>query len=412
MLMLIPLFLNEGEQGYWYTFGSMAALLVLADLGFTQILLNFSSHEFSKLKMGEHHLLEGDVYDISTIGSLYRFAMQWAGAIALIGLPIVSFTGYALLARDAQSEEIMWLIPWLIYSVSSSIIFFTNFTLSFVEGLEQVGNIQKIRARTSMVSFGVSVSFLASGLGLYSLALGSITNALICTFWTFIKYRFVLRQMLSHSRSQEGNWSKEIFPLLSRYAVSWVGGGLASSMLIPTAFFFHGAKIAGQVGLSIALYTAIIGISGTWITVILPKMNILIARGDRSELRNMFAMHFKLTIATYILGCMGVFFLLVLLSDVFEFVDRLVSTPSLILLMVGCLMHSALGPIAIFLRAHKKEPLMVMSLVMGCIVSISTVLAGKYLIDDFYFVGYTFGSVIALLWTLTIFRKYWGIEVE
>ena len=34
MLLLIPLYLTEEQQGYWYLFGSVAALSTFADLGF------------------------------------------------------------------------------------------------------------------------------------------------------------------------------------------------------------------------------------------------------------------------------------------------------------------------------------------------------------------------------------------
>jgi len=36
-LIFIPLFLTPEIQGYWYTFGSLAALSIFADLGFTTI---------------------------------------------------------------------------------------------------------------------------------------------------------------------------------------------------------------------------------------------------------------------------------------------------------------------------------------------------------------------------------------
>jgi hypothetical protein len=34
-MLLIPLFLSPEQQGYWYIFGSISALSVFADLGFS-----------------------------------------------------------------------------------------------------------------------------------------------------------------------------------------------------------------------------------------------------------------------------------------------------------------------------------------------------------------------------------------
>ena len=50
MLLFIPLYLTQEEQGYWYTFSSVAALSVFADLGFSNIILQFAAHEFAFLK--------------------------------------------------------------------------------------------------------------------------------------------------------------------------------------------------------------------------------------------------------------------------------------------------------------------------------------------------------------------------
>lgn len=50
LLILVPLYLSSEAQGYWYTFISMAALAVFADMGFSAVLLLFASHEFAHLK--------------------------------------------------------------------------------------------------------------------------------------------------------------------------------------------------------------------------------------------------------------------------------------------------------------------------------------------------------------------------
>lgn len=50
MLLFIPLFLTQEEQGYWYTFTSLAALVIFADLGFSNIILQFAAHEFAFLR--------------------------------------------------------------------------------------------------------------------------------------------------------------------------------------------------------------------------------------------------------------------------------------------------------------------------------------------------------------------------
>ena len=64
MLLLIPLYLTEEQQGYWYLFGSVAALSTFADLGFSNIILQFSAHEYASLKIGNEGFLEGQIENI------------------------------------------------------------------------------------------------------------------------------------------------------------------------------------------------------------------------------------------------------------------------------------------------------------------------------------------------------------
>lgn len=60
LLLCIPLFLTSVEQGYWYTFTSLAALAVFADLGFSTIILQFAAHEFTHLSFDKKGEVCGD----------------------------------------------------------------------------------------------------------------------------------------------------------------------------------------------------------------------------------------------------------------------------------------------------------------------------------------------------------------
>jgi hypothetical protein len=62
------------------------------------------------------------------------------------------------------------------------------------------------------------------------------------------------------------------------------------------------------------------------------------------------------------------------------------------------------------MRCHKKEPMLVQSVVMGILCSISTIFIGKY----FGLIGITLGylalNIIGFFWTYNIFinkRKQW-----
>jgi len=68
-MLLIPLYLSPEQQGYWYLFGSLAALSIFADLGFSNIILQFSAHEYAFLHFTNTGLLDGEEIYLKKLGS-------------------------------------------------------------------------------------------------------------------------------------------------------------------------------------------------------------------------------------------------------------------------------------------------------------------------------------------------------
>lgn len=75
-MLLIPLFLTEVQQGYWYLFGSIASLSTFADLGFSNIILQFSAHEFAFLSFEESGVIIGNNNHLKKLGSFFRFIVE------------------------------------------------------------------------------------------------------------------------------------------------------------------------------------------------------------------------------------------------------------------------------------------------------------------------------------------------
>lgn len=76
ILLSIPFFLTPEVQGFWYTFISLAALSVLADLGFSNIILQFSAHEFAFLRFKANMTLEGDTYHLCKLSDFFDLALD------------------------------------------------------------------------------------------------------------------------------------------------------------------------------------------------------------------------------------------------------------------------------------------------------------------------------------------------
>jgi hypothetical protein len=147
--------------------------------------------------------------------------------------------------------------------------------LSFIEGCNSVGEVQKIRFLISFFTVISTVCLLFLGTELYALAISLFIGALSGTSLIFYRYINMLKQLYNLSLNLVHNWKKEILPLVGKYAISWISGYFIFSIFTPIAFHYYGTIQSGQVGLSIAVCTAIFGIANIWMTIIIPKINIL-----------------------------------------------------------------------------------------------------------------------------------------
>jgi len=57
---LIARFLSPAEQGYYYTFGSLVALQIVFELGFSFVILQLASHERAPLFISDDGEISGD----------------------------------------------------------------------------------------------------------------------------------------------------------------------------------------------------------------------------------------------------------------------------------------------------------------------------------------------------------------
>lgn len=404
LLILVPIYLSPEAQGYWYTFISMAALAVFADMGFSAVLLLFASHEFAHLSFNKQKKLIGTPEHISRLATLLTFAMRWAGAMAFVVFPAVLVIGYFIL--NGKTSLVNWQLPWLVYGAASVIVFLNSIALSFIEGCDSVGDIQKIRFHISVVSVLVTVVMLVCGANLYALAFSLLASALAGSSIILHRYKAMLGQLYDLAKSNSHPWFKEIMPLLWRFALSWISGYFVLSIFTPLSFNYHGAVQAGQVGFSMAICMAMFSIANIWITIITPKINMYAAHHNTVALDHAFKKGLSLAIATYALGMAALFSGLWLIDGQPLIDKRLLPTIPLLMVSTGWLMQLIVNAMAIYMRAYKKEPLVVVSVVNGVYVAITTLLAAKYLPFEYLFSGFTSAYVLVLPWVYWIFRSF------
>src|SRR6202046_2344477 len=74
---LIARFLSPAEQGYYYTFGSLIALQIVFELGFSLVILQMASHERAHLAISVDGIVSGDAAPHARLASVLQKTVRW-----------------------------------------------------------------------------------------------------------------------------------------------------------------------------------------------------------------------------------------------------------------------------------------------------------------------------------------------
>ena len=405
-LLLIPLYLSPEQQGYWYLFGSLAALSIFADLGFSNIILQFSAHEYAFLHFTDKGLLEGEEIYLKRLGSFFRFTVKWISTICMIVFPIIFIIGIAFFIRDHVLG--IYFLPWTLYAIGSLINFFNNSILSFVEGLNKIEAIQKIRFRVAVLNTVILAVILVLGGNIYALALGSLLSASSIFISIFGSFRKLLKQLLDVSKNFVYFWRNEIVPLFIRYALSWSSGYFLFHIYTPLMHYFHGPIYSGKVGITLALVMAVYNMSNIWMYTIIPKMNMLISQKTWPDLDRLFIKRLLLSIGTYIVITLGVFVFIALFKNFWiipKIISRFLPGTSFMILLTCYFIQVMISAWALYLRGHKQEPYVVPSILSSVWTAITTFLVGKYMSPVWFFAGFLSHYIWVTPVAYLIYRK-------
>ncbi|SCZ59746.1 MULTISPECIES: hypothetical protein [Pseudomonas] len=404
LLILLPIYLSPEAQGYWYTFISLAALAIFADMGFSAILLLFSAHEFAHLKFESDKTISGDEHRLTRLATLFRFSVRWSSLMAVTIFPIVLIIGYSIL--NAKETTTDWKLAWLIYGAASIFVFVNSMILSFIEGCNSVGDVQKIRFHISFVTFITTLILLVSGASLYALSLSLLVGALSGTAIILFNYKRMLHQLHQQASSKNHPWMQETLPLMWRFAVSWISGYFIFSIFTPLAFHYYGSVEAGKVGLSLAVCTAIFSIASIWITVITPRMSIYVAQEEQKKLNSDFKKHTFLATLTYILGVLTLYIMAFLLENQLPILKRLLPMSSFLIIATAYFAQLLINSMATYMRAHKQEPLVLVSILNGIYVTSITLIIAANMSFEYLFLGFLSAYIVTLPWVYIIFKNH------
>lgn len=412
-LIFVAKCLTKVEQGYYYTFGSILAIQVFFELGLSNIIIQFVAHENVNFRWRNNISFSGSRESSSRLASLLRFTIKWFGVIAILLFFGLLIAGYVFFNKFGKEDiDVKWQIPWVILSISTSLSLMVSPLLAFFEGLGRVKEVARIRLIQQIVQLAFIFLFFELDFKLFSVPIATLVAFAIVPIWILLGPNIKLIKFIWRKLDQwVVNYRLEIFPYQWKIALSWISGYFIFQLFNPVIFATDGAIVAGQMGMTLAVLNSIFSFSFSWISTKIPVFSNLIAQENYNELDKLFN---RTLIQS---GLLNISALILFFTTIFcfryfdikiygkNFGDRFLPMLPMFFMMVPIMLNHIVGSWATYLRCHKKEPLLIQSLVIGILCCISTVSLGNYFGVIGITLGYMLLTVFGFSWTFFVFRS-------
>lgn len=416
MLMLTRI-LSPDEQGFYYTFTSMVSLQIFFELGLTYVVLQFASHEKAQLEWTPQGTLDGDPIAKARLASLLRLGFKCYGLMTVSVIAVILPLGLWFFATHQPSgTSIIWRGPWSCLVLVSATSLFLAPIFAILQGCGLIAELAFLRFVQSVAGTVLFWAALTGGWKLLAMPVMTGVTLLSSIVWLGWKKRAFLRDLLAFdSQNNAVRWRQEIWPLQWKIAVSWMSGYLIFQLFNPVLFAFSGAVEAGKMGLSIAAMGALSSVASAWVDTKIAPFGSLIAKRQWEELDRLFFSALWSSFAVVVAG--GVVFwsvVFVLHQNGHPLSQRLLPPFPLALLIAASFFNHIVTAEAIYLRAFKREPFLVLSVATAVVVSLSTYFLGRAFGVNGMMLGYfTISLVLGLGGGTSIFvrkRRLWQHE--
>jgi hypothetical protein len=404
-LLLITAYLTPRTQGFYFTIQSILNLQIFLEVGFHMVLVNVASNEWAHLSLDNHGRIVGDSRALSRLVSLGRFAVKWYLLIGAVFMLVVGVPGYIFFAQD-EYPGIAWKAPWFTVVLAAGLQLLSIPAVSILDGCNQVKEVNLLRL-WKVISMNVALWLaLVLDLGLWSLPITYSMDLMCTTYFVLVRNRVFFRCFCVSQTGPTMRWSTEIWPFQWRLAVSGITTYFGAMLFNPVMFHYHGAVVAGQMGMTRRVVEMIRDIGSPWLLARIPKYGMLVGRQDYEELDSLWLKSSLVSLAAVVLGSCGCFLVIWLLNSfVVEYSQRFLALlPFGLFLLAACIFHVGACQTA-YLRAHKQEPipLLLVNIFTNLGIGLSVWLLGASLgptgaAGGYLAVVFAFATCTTLLW--------------
>ncbi len=409
---LIARSLSRADQGYYYTFGSLVALQIVFELGFSVVILQLATHEAAHLTIDSTGHIAGDPQRRARLASILQKSVLWYSvAAALMGLVLLP-VGWRFFATSPGAASTAWRGPWVAVVLASCFTFQIDPVFSFLEGCGFVSRVARTRSLQAITGSVLAWGALALHHGLFAPALVIAGQAAVGFAYLWQRRPLLLGLLRTRAGSFAVRWSEEVWPFQWRIAISYASGFLIFQLFNPVLLRYFGPVVAGRMGMSLNISNALAGVAISWIATKAAPFGAMIARREFDLLDRTFFRASGQALLLCTTGSVGVWLLDVALNHYgARFAQRLLPPLPFALLLLTMILNQAVASMALYLRAHKQEKFLLNSVLGGLLVALSTFTLGRWYGPTGMLAGFLAVTIVVGIglgsWTFTHYRRLW-----
>jgi O-antigen/teichoic acid export membrane protein len=407
-ITLIARFLSPAEQGYYYTFGSLVALQIVFELGFSFVILQVASHERAELSISSDYEITGAQLAHARLASVIQKSVRWYSLAAVVMAGALLPAGFYFFSKHQHAGTMVsWQLPWCFAVLMAALNFQLDPFLSFLEGCGYVPEVAGLRFVQSATGSLLAWIVLIDHHGLFAPSMMLLGMAATSLVWLTGKRKLLLGLLRYKAGAGKILWSREVWPFQWRIAVSWLSGYFLFWIFNPVLFAYRGPVEAGKMGMSLSLANAIQAIAVSWVSTKSAPFGTLIARKEYRRLDESFFQAIGQSCAVAFAGALAAWLGCVYLNlEHFKFAQRLLAPPWFGILLLYMIVNVIVSAEAYYLRAHKQEVFFVNSVVGAIAVTLCTVIFGRRYGASGIVVSTCLLNWGGLVWATYKFRKY------
>ena len=372
-VLLVVRFLSADQQGWYYTFLSLAALYSIFEMGLSLAIVQI----VAKLVLDIHWSQNGEILGenrtklIAILQSGLRvyfvLAMMFSVCCLLVGWWMFTDT------PGASTDSVSWQLPWLGLIALTALSMILLFFWAILEGTGQLLAVYRLRLYLAISGSVFCWIILSAGGFLWATLAIPMMSVVIGIGWMYRHQKKILKIAQLNEPTALRQWNQMVWPLQWRVGIYWISIFLMSQLATPILFLSQGAMIAGQMGLSLTFAHMIGVIAHAWIARCVPDMTQAVARHDWIRLDAIFFKNFGYSLITFSVGIVSVviFYWVAMYSG---YAERLLPWQYMGGLMVFVLFYHIHNAWAAQLRSFHKEPLGGIFLVGAALIVLGSVL--------------------------------------